>query len=65
MVVSNAKAGLVVSNDAMIARYVPPHLRAKAFGLRYFLGLGVGSAAAPMITILHCYGGFPALLGVS
>jgi hypothetical protein len=31
-------AGQVVINDAMIARYVPPRLRAKAFGLRYSSG---------------------------
>ncbi len=57
--------GQVVINDAMIARYVPSRSRAKAFGLRYFLGLGIGSLAVPMIAILHKLGGFPVLLGVS
>lgn len=57
--------GQVVINDAMIARYVPVHLRTKAFGLRYFLGLGIGSAALPMIAFLHGAGGFTLLLGVS
>ncbi len=57
--------GQVVINDAMIARYVPSGLRTRAFGLRYFLGLGIGSLAVPMIAILHGFGGFPALLGVS
>ena len=57
--------GQVVINDAMIARYVLPRLRARAFGLRYFLGLGVGGLAVPMIAILHRFGGFPAVLGIS
>src|SRR3954451_4367994 len=29
--------GQVVINDAMVARYVPARLRAKAFSVRYFL----------------------------
>ncbi|MGH6923888.1 MAG: MFS transporter [Propylenella sp.] len=57
--------GQVVLNDAMIARYVAPHLRAKAFGLRYFLGFGVSGLAVPMIAVLHGLGGFPAVLGVT
>ena len=57
--------GQVVINDAMIARYVAPHLRAKAFGLRYFLGFGVSGLAVPMIAVLHSLGGFPAVLGVT
>jgi MFS family permease len=57
--------GQVVVNDAMIARYVAPHLRAKAFGLRYFLGFGVSGLAVPMIAVLHALGGFPAVLGIT
>jgi len=57
--------GQVVINDAMIARYVAPHLRAKAFGLRYFLGFGVSGLAVPMIAVLHGLGGFPAVLGIT
>jgi len=54
--------GQVVINDAMIARYVAPRLRAKAFGLRYFLGFGVSGLAVPMIALLH---GFFAVLGIT
>ncbi len=57
--------GQVVINDAMIARYVAPHLRAKAFGLRYFLGFGVSGLAVPMIALLHGISGFPLVLGVT
>jgi hypothetical protein len=54
-----------VVNDAMIARYVAPHLRSKAFGLRYFLGFGVSGLAVPMIALLHGLGGFSAVLGIT
>jgi MFS family permease len=57
--------GQVVVNDAMIARYVAPHLRAKAFGLRYFLGFGISGLAVPMIAVLHGVGEFPAVLGIT
>jgi MFS family permease len=57
--------GQVVINDAMIARYVAPHLRAKAFGLRYFLGFGVSGLAVPMIALFHGFGGFPLVLGIT
>lgn len=57
--------GQVVINDAMIARYVAPHLRSKAFGLRYFLGFGVSGLAVPMIALLHASGGFPLVLGIT
>jgi hypothetical protein len=57
--------GQVVVNDAMIARYVAPHLRAKAFGLRYFLGFSVSGLAVPMIALLHGFGEFPLVLGVT
>ena len=54
--------GQVVINDAMIARYVPAALRAKAFGLRYFLGFTVSGLAVPMIALLHGLGGFTPVL---
>jgi MFS family permease len=57
--------GQVVINDAMIARYVAPHLRAKAFGVRYFLGFSVSGLAVPMIGVLHNWGGFPAVLAAT
>ena len=55
--------GQVVINDAMIARYVAPELRSRAFGIRYFLGFSVAALAVPMIGILHGRGGFAAVLG--
>jgi MFS family permease len=57
--------GQVVINDAMIARYVAPHLRAKAFGVRYFLGFAVSGLAVPAIGVLHGWAGFPAVLGAT
>lgn len=58
--------GQVVVNDAMVARYVPPHWRAKAFSLRYFLGFTVSGLAVPFIALMYAQGGgFPAVLGVT
>ncbi|HYG89191.1 MAG TPA: MFS transporter [Azospirillum sp.] len=57
--------GQVVVNDAMVARYVPPRLRAKAFSVRYFLGFTTSGLAVPLIALLHGWGAFPAVLGVS
>lgn len=57
--------GQVVVNDAMVARYVPAHLRAKAFSVRYFLGFTVSGAAVPFIAFTHAYGAFPAVLGAA
>lgn len=54
--------GQVVVNDAMVARYVPPRLRAKAFSLRYFLGFTTSGAAVPLIAWLHGEGGFGLVL---
>ncbi len=54
--------GQVVVNDAMVARYVPPRLRAKAFSLRYFLGFTTSGAAVPLIAWLHGEGGFALVL---
>jgi MFS family permease len=60
--VTAAIYGQVVVNDAMVARYVPAHLRARAFGVRYFLGFTVSGLAAPAIAGLHGIGGFPLVL---
>ncbi len=57
--------GQVVVNDAMVARYVSPHLRAKAFSIRYFLGFTVSGFAAPFIAVLHGGGGFGRVLAVT
>lgn len=57
--------GQVIINDAMVARYVPPAYRAKAFGLRYFLGFATSGLAVPMIGLLHGHGGFPLVLAAA
>lgn len=55
--------GQVVVNDAMVARTVPAHLRAKAYSVRYFLGSTASGLGVPLIALLHGTGGFPAVLG--
>ncbi len=57
--------GQVVVNDAMVARYVPPRYRAKAFSIRYFLGFTTSGLAVPLIAYLHGVGGFPTVLGTA
>lgn len=57
--------GQVVVNDAMVARYVPAHFRARAYSVRYFLGFTASGFAAPLIAVLHAYGGFPTVLAVT
>lgn len=57
--------GQVVVNDAMVARYVPGRLRAKAFSVRYFLGFTASGLAVPLIALLHGRGGFPVVLGAA
>ncbi|MGY2050212.1 MFS transporter [Methylobacterium sp. JK268] len=57
--------GQVVINDAMVARYVPPAYRSKAFSVRYFLGFTVSGFVVPMIALLHESGGFVRVLGVA
>lgn len=57
--------GQVVVNDAMVARYVPAHYRARAFGMKYFLGFTASGLAVPLIATLHQAGGFPQVLGVA
>ncbi len=57
--------GQVIINDAMVARYVPAAYRAKAFGLRYFLGFATSGLAVPLIGLVHGSGGFPLVLAVA
>jgi MFS family permease len=57
--------GQVVVNDAMVARYVPPAYRAKAFSVRYFLGFTTSGAAVPLIAYFHGQGGFGTVLTVA
>jgi MFS family permease len=57
VLVTAAIYGQVVVNDATVARYVPAEYRAKAFGLRYFLGFATGGLAVPLIGLLHGSGG--------
>lgn len=57
--------GQVVVNDAMIARAVAPEFRAKAYGIRYFIGFAAAGTAVPLIGILHGASGFPLVLMVA
>jgi MFS family permease len=57
--------GQVVVNDAMIARYVPPDWRDRAFGIRYFLGFTAAGLAAPLIALGHAAGGFQAVFSAA
>jgi hypothetical protein len=55
--------GQVVVNDAMVARYMPVRLRAKAFSVRYFLGFTASGLTVPLITLMYGQSGFSAVLG--
>lgn len=57
--------GQVVLNDAMIARYVPPRYRSRAFGLRYFVGYTSSGAAVPLIAMAYDSSGPRAVLLVA
>jgi len=57
--------GQVVITDAMVARYVPPAFRTRAFAIRYFLGFTVSGFALPLIALLHGQGGFSVVLGAT
>lgn len=57
--------GQVVVNDAMVARYVPAQARARAYGVRYFLGFTTSGLAAPLIAALSAASGFGLVLGVA
>ena len=64
-IVTSAIYGQVVINDAMVACYIPPKYRAKAYSVRYFLGFTASGFAAPMIALLYGRGGFPVVLGTT
>ncbi|GJD54290.1 MFS transporter [Methylobacterium dankookense] len=57
--------GQVVINDAMVARYVPPAFRARAYSVRYFLGFTVSGFVVPMIALMHERGGFGLVLAIA
>ncbi|MFO1113722.1 MAG: MFS transporter, partial [Rhodospirillales bacterium] len=57
--------GQVVLNDAMIARYVPPQYRSRAFGLRYCVGFTTSGAAVPLIALMYTAHGPRAVLAVA
>lgn len=57
--------GQVVINDAMIARYVPPAYRARAYSVRYFIGFTASGFVVPGIALLHERGGFPLVLAMA
>ncbi|WP_119392433.1 MFS transporter [Taklimakanibacter lacteus] len=58
--------GLVVVDDAIVARFVPEHLRAKAYGITYSLSFAVSAAAIPMMGMLHDRGaGFAPVLALT
>lgn len=57
--------GQVVLNDAMIARYVPPRYRSRAFGLRYFVGYTTSGSAVPLIAVAYGASGPRAVLVVA
>ncbi|WP_081991338.1 MFS transporter [Inquilinus limosus] len=56
--------GEVVVDDALVARFVPPSLRGKAFGLSYGLDSVLAGIAAPLIGALHAEG-FARLLALT
>jgi MFS family permease len=45
--------GQVTVNDAMLARTVPPSLRARAYAVRFFVGFIGAAAASPLVGMLH------------
>jgi MFS family permease len=65
LLVTAAVYGQVVVNDAMIARYIPPRYRARAYSVRYFLGFTAAGFAAPAIAVLHNHGGFATVLATT
>lgn len=55
--------GQVVVDDAIVARFVPEHLRGRAYGISYFLGFAISAAAIPVMAALHDQaGGFTSVL---
>ncbi|MGU3328901.1 MFS transporter [Methylobacterium mesophilicum] len=65
MLAMTAIYGQVVINDAMIARYVPPAYRARAYSVRYFVGFTASGFVVPAIAVLHDRGGFALVLGIA
>ena len=57
--------GQVVLNDAMVARYVPPQARTRAYSVRYFLGFTTSGLAAPLIATLSKASGFGLVLATA
>lgn len=45
--------GQVTVNDAMLARTVPPALRARAYAVRFFVGFIGAATASPLVGMLH------------
>jgi MFS family permease len=48
--------GEIPVHDALVAHYGAPQWRARIYGLKYVLSLGVSSAAVPLIAWLHLAG---------
>ena len=58
--------GQVVVDDAIVARFVPEHLRGRAYGISYFLGFAISAAAIPVMAALHDRaGGFASVLALT
>ncbi len=48
--------GEIPVHDALVAQYGAPQWRARIYGLKYVLSLGVSSAAVPLVAWLHLAG---------
>jgi MFS family permease len=48
--------GEIPVHDALVAHYGAPRWRARIYGLKYVLSLGVSSAAVPLVAWLHLAG---------
>lgn len=48
--------GQVVVDDAVVARFVPEHQRARAYGISYFVGFVDSAAAIPIMSVLYDQG---------
>lgn len=58
--------GQVIVDDAIVARFVPRHLRARAYGISYFLGFAISAAAIPLMARLYDQGsGFAPVLALT
>ena len=45
--------GQVTVNETMTARYISPHMRARMYSVRFFVGFMGSAAAAPLVGLLH------------